>query len=86
MHRYEITGTATDVFSLAAIQNALRTAGARRIGRRHAFGWSNQPPVATFAADSEAEAKRVCDAARALLPNPESGLPALLPFEYGRAA
>lgn len=80
MARYEITGCATDVFSLADIQTALRAVGAKRVNRRHAFGWSNQPHVATFAAAAETEARRLADAAREQL-RPGS-LPALLPYRY----
>lgn len=84
MPRYEITGTATDVFPLARIQEALRKAGASRVNARCAFGWSNQPRVATFAAADEGEAKRLCDAARATLNHPSS-LPSLHPHSYGVA-
>ena len=81
MARFEITGCATDVFACSDIQIALRKAGAKRVGKRHAFGWSNQPMVATFTAESEREARKIAECARDLLGRPGS-LPALLPFEY----
>ncbi len=80
MARYEITGCATDVFTLAEIQQALRDVGAERVNARYAFGWRNQPRVATFAADNLAMAKFIADNARNLL-RPGS-LPSLLPTEY----
>ena len=67
MARYEITGCATDIYSLGEIQDALRQAGAVKVSARKAFGWSNQPHVATFAASSDDQAKRLCDAARKVL-------------------
>ena len=79
--RYEITGCATDVFPLEDIQNALRSVGARNVRHRNAYGWWNQPSVATFRADSDAEAERIADAARATL-RPGT-LPVLLPYSYG---
>lgn len=81
MQRFEITGTATDVFPLESVQTALRAVGASRVNARRAFGWSNQPPVATFAATDDASAKRICDAARERLNHPSS-LPALIPHSY----
>lgn len=81
MQRYEITGTATDVFPLAKVQAALRAVGAKRVNARCAYGWSNQPRVATFAAPDDASAKRLCEAARERLDHPSS-LPALRPFAY----
>ena len=80
--RFEITGCATDVFSLADIQNALRESGAIRVSSRHAFGWRNQPQVATFAAVNENAAKIICDAARKRLRY--GSLPALIPTQYGK--
>lgn len=80
MTRFEVTGTANDVFTLANIQKALKAAGASRVRSRNAFGWANQPQVATFAAESEAAAKKITDVARGLLGS--GTLPALLAFEY----
>ncbi len=80
MPRYEITGSATDHFTLKQIQTALIDAGAVRVKARNAFGWANQPKVATFAAATSDEASRITDAARALL-GPGS-LPVLLPYRY----
>lgn len=82
MARYEITGTATDVFSLAEITQAITTAGAKRVNQRHAFGWGNQPLVATFRAEDGQEAKRICDAARATMRPDLGSLPSLLPWKY----
>ena len=79
--RYEITGCATDVFALTAIQGALRKVGAVRVSARCAFGWSNQPRVATFSAADDRAARDVCEQARATLNHPSS-LPSLLPHAY----
>lgn len=81
MPRYEITGTATDVFTLEQIQGALSKVLARKINRRRAFGWSNQPHVATFEAANQQEADTVARQARKELPDPNS-FPALLAWEY----
>lgn len=81
MPRYEITGTATDRFTIADIQEAIKSTGAQAVNRRHAFGMSNQPHVATFTAPDERTARDICDKARALLG--PGDLPALLPYEYG---
>lgn len=83
--RYEITGTATDVFPVAAVQAALRTAGAKRVNARCAFGWRNQPRVATFAAADDDAARDVCERARETLNHPSS-LPGLHPYPYGPAS
>ncbi len=81
MARYEITGCATDVFSLAEIQEALRKAGAKNVRSRYAFGWSNQPHVATFSATNQSSADKICEAARKLFLR-RGSLPALLAWEY----
>jgi len=78
--RYEITGTATDKYTTDQICDALKAVGADRVGRRYAFGWSNQSRVATFRASSDRDAKELCEAARALLGPGE--LPALIPTTY----
>lgn len=83
--RYEITGCATDVFNLDRVQAALRLVGASRVSARRAFGWGNQPRVATFAAADDHAARDICDRARETLNHPSS-LPALLPHAYGVAA
>lgn len=80
MPRYEITGTANDVYNVCCIRNAMEKAGAIRINMRRAFGMRNQPKVVTFFAESEKDARLVCDKARAYLD--DKTLPALLPFEY----
>lgn len=67
MARFEITGTATDVFTLDQIQQALRQAGARKVRSRNAFGWRNQPHVATFEAAHSMQAEAFANDARALL-------------------
>lgn len=81
MPRFEITGTSTDVFPLDKVQAALREVGAERVSARRAFGWSNQPHVATFAAPDDASARRICAAARERLNHPWS-LPSLIPHSY----
>lgn len=80
MPRFEITGTATDVFTRHQIMTALRESGAPFVRSRRAFGWRNQPRVATFAASNEREAKAICDRARERL-GPGS-LPSLIPQAY----
>lgn len=80
MPRFEITGTATDTFTLEQIQAAITAEGAERVNARNAFGWSNQPKVATFAAACEAEAKRICDKARERLG--PGCWPSLHPYAY----
>ncbi len=81
MPRYEVTGTATDVYTCAQVRRALVRSGAKTVRARRAFGWMNQPLVATFYADDASEAQRLCDAARADLG--PGNLPALLPTAYG---
>lgn len=81
MTRFEITGRANDVFPLADIQNALRKSGAINVRSRCAFGWSNQPHVATFSANDLRQARTICDDARALLA-PDGGVPSLIPYAY----
>lgn len=80
MPRYEITGRATDVYSVETVQDALRRAGAARVKARNAFGWSNQPQVATFYADDSDKAARIADVAAGLLS--EDSLPSLIPYAY----
>lgn len=65
--RYEITGGICDSFTLADISAALSKAGALRINARCAFGWSNQPRVATFWSESEAAADIIADSADSYL-------------------
>lgn len=77
--RFEITGTATDVWTCDEIRTALRVAGAQKVGARRAFGMSNQPRVATFTAADQAEADRLANAARERLPY-TSSLPGLHAF------
>ena len=84
MEMHEAIGCATDVFALVDIQEALRRAGAKNVRARRAFGWSNQPRVATYSAESESAARRIADRARETL-RPGS-LPALIPYRYGAAA
>lgn len=64
--RFEITGCATDVFTLEQIQSAIRQAGGAKVSARKAFGMSNQPKVCTFAATNEALAQQIAKQARAL--------------------
>lgn len=78
--RYEITGTATDLYSLETIQTALKKVGACRVRARCAFGWSNQPRVATFFAKDDATARKFADAARATVDG--RSLPSFIPHSY----
>ena len=79
--RYEITGTITDSFTLTEITAALVSAGAKRINARNAFGWSNQPKVATFWAESEFAAKSIVDSADSFLAKTAS-LPCIIAYHY----
>jgi hypothetical protein len=67
--RYEITGCATNVFTLEQIQSAVRQAGGAKVRSRRAFGWGNQPHVCTFAASNDALARQIASAARRFLPD-----------------
>lgn len=82
--RYEITGTATDIWSCEVIQTALNAAKAMAVSKRRAFGMANQPYVATFLAASDEEAKEIAERARALIPGIEErgSLPDLFPHPY----
>lgn len=81
MPRFEITGRANDVFNLSDIQDALRKSGAINVRSRYAFGWSNQPHVATFSANDLRQARTICDNARALLVS-DGDFPSLIPYAY----
>jgi len=83
MKRFEVTGCAADYWPLPAMQEALKKAGARDVRSRHAFGWSNQPRVATFAADCEADARIVCDRARSIISRePFPAAPWIIGYRY----
>jgi len=84
MARYEITGTATDLWPCAIVQQALRDAGAIAVSKRRAFGMANQRYVATFRALDWNEAQAVAVKARALIPGVEhlGSLPGLFAHEY----
>lgn len=84
MARYEITGTATDIWSCEVVQQALRDAGAIAVSKRRAFGMANQPYVATFCAHDHDEACGVADKAREAILGIEThcSLPGLIPYEY----
>lgn len=76
MHRYEITNSAASCAKIEDICKALKAAGATRVRTRHAFGFSNQPRVATFAAVDRDAAGKICDAAEK-----EAGA-SLIPYQY----
>lgn len=82
--RFEITGTATDIWPVDVVQAALTAAKATAVSKRRAFGWSNQPYVATFAALDQEEADAIAARARAAIPGIESfgSLPGLYPRPY----
>ena len=84
MARYEITGTATNIWSCGVVQQALRDAGAMAVSKRRAFGMANQPYVATFCAYDLDEARRIADKAREAIPGiaTRGSLPGLYPREY----
>lgn len=81
MPRYEIAGCATEVFKLSDIQTALRKSGARNVRSRCAYGWPNQPHVATFSAADDKDASRIADLARDKMNRPGS-LPAFIAHPY----
>ena len=58
--RFEVTGGNGRGAKVSEIQDALRAAGAMRVGSAYAYGWSNQPRVATFSAESEIAARAIC--------------------------
>ena len=81
--RFEVTGGNGRGATVEQIRNALTQAGARHVSQRRAFGWSNQPYVATFAALGESDAKVICEKACAILwPDDSSILANLIAFEY----
>ena len=84
MSRYEVTGGNGRNASLPEIQSALRKAGAHNVRARNAYGWSNQPKVATFNAVSDADATALCnDACRILWPDDNSIMANLIAYEIG---
>ena len=64
MQRFEVTGGNGRGATVSQIQAALRAAGAARVRKRRAFGMSNQPYVATFAAADDIAARRACCTSR----------------------
>ncbi len=81
--RYEITGGNT-LGNLAKIKRAVSLCGGKRVNARRAYGWSNQPLVVTFWAESDESAKRVCDNAAIHL-WPDQGLgEQLFAWQYGK--
>lgn len=83
MARFEITGGNGRGASLEAISAAIRKAGGKRVSRRCAYGWPNQPHVVTFSATDDQAAKAICHAACEILwPGDESILANLIAFEY----
>lgn len=84
MNRYEVTGGNGRNASLPEIQSALRKAGAHNVRARNAYGWSNQPQVATFSAESGKDADKVCNAACEILwPHDPSIMANLIAYEIG---
>ena len=63
MERFEITNSSARSGEVADIVAALKKVKALRVNTRRAFGWSNQPHVATFAAPDIETAKRICESA-----------------------
>lgn len=82
--RFEITNHAASFIPLDVIKAELRKAGATRVNARRAFGWSNQPRVATFSAIDHDTARRICTAAGSALFNAgQSNFRApLVPYMY----
>lgn len=75
----------SDVFPLNVIKSALVYAEAKNVRQRRAFGWRNQPHVATFEAANDETARAVADKAtdiaKAMIGRTAS-LPVLRPFAY----
>lgn len=65
--RFEVTGGNGRGASLEAIKGALHQAGASNVRQAYAFGWPNQPRVATFTAQDDSEARKLCEAACTIL-------------------
>ena len=63
MERFEITNYAAALVDVAEIVAALKKVKALRVNTRKAYGMSNQPHVATFAAPDLDTAKRICESA-----------------------
>ena len=83
MPRFEVTGGNGRGATVPQIRAALRAAGAQDVRKRRAFGMSNQPDVATFRADSDADARFICKAACAVLwPGDESIMANLIAYPY----
>jgi hypothetical protein len=82
--RFEITGTATDIWSTETIQDALRPTKAMAVSKRRANGMSNQPYVATFAAQDQVAADIIVAEARTRIPNIQAfgSLPVLIARPY----
>lgn len=82
--RFEVTGGNWHGAALPAIRDAIRAAGGIRVSERHAYGWSNQPHVCTFAATDYPAAVKICKRAAAILwPGDESCAATLHCNEYG---
>lgn len=81
--RFEITGGNGHGADLPSIRDAIRAAGGIRVSERHAYGWSNQPHVCTFAATDYPAAVKICKRAAAILwPGDESLYATLQCSEY----
>ena len=81
--RFEITGGNGHGADLPSIRDAIRAAGGIRVSERHAYGWSNQPHVCTFAATDYPAAVKICKRAAAILwPGDESCAATLHCYEY----
>lgn len=86
MQRFEITGGNGRDASLEQIRDAIRQAGGKRVSRRRAYGWSNQPEVITFAATDEQAAKAICNSACEILwPGDGSIMANLIAFPYSES-
>ena len=86
MQRFEITGRNGRNASLDQIRDAIAQAGGKRVSRRRAYGWSNQPEAITFAAVDVAQADSICKrAADALWPGDGSCMATLLASPYSES-
>ena len=84
MTRFEVTGGNGRGATLPEIQAALRAVGAQDVRKRRAHGMQNQPDVATFRADNDANARFICLCACAVLwPGDESIMANLIAHPYG---
>lgn len=84
--RFETNESANDRWGRGALAEALFVAGGKRVRLRSLYGQPNLPHVVTFAADSDALADAIVEAAYARLHKAgEPSLPAIYAKQYKRS-